>query len=186
MAKLQMSMCAGIGAMAVAALAGQAQALTNLAFTYYAYGGVYQGPDSFASGGGGNFIGDFNYTENSSQIVITYQQTETWSSSSVSLNSNGLYITNGALFDNPNINISNVTIDPSSVNLGAFSASNITFNAHDVALDWQNQTFQANSVLVLDLKATPSVPEPASWALLLAGFVGLGATMRGRRQLADA
>jgi hypothetical protein len=30
-------------------------------------------------------------------------------------------------------------------------------------------------------KATAAVPEPGGWALLLAGFVGLGAALRGRR-----
>ena len=31
-----------------------------------------------------------------------------------------------------------------------------------------------------------AVPEPATWAMMLMGFFGLGAALRGRRELAHA
>jgi len=40
--------------------------------------------------------------------------------------------------------------------------------------------------LITNISATTSVPEPASWALLLAGFGGLGAALRRRRTFAGA
>lgn len=40
----------------------------------------------------------------------------------------------------------------------------------------------AGNVLLGNLVLTPSVPEPASWAMMLLGFAGLGLAMRRRRQ----
>jgi hypothetical protein len=36
-----------------------------------------------------------------------------------------------------------------------------------------------------DFSLTPTTPEPATWALMLAGFAGLGGVLRGRRKLAS-
>lgn len=45
----------------------------------------------------------------------------------------------------------------------------------------------AASVLVICLRDCPAaVPEPATWALMLSGFIGLGAALRRRRTLAKA
>lgn len=37
-----------------------------------------------------------------------------------------------------------------------------------------------------DVADAPAVPEPATWAMMILGFGGVGATLRGRRRLADA
>lgn len=171
-----------VAAASTALFSVSAQA-ANLDFTYYAYGGLYSGPDSFPVGGGGNFIGYFNYTADNSQIVIDFSGPVTWSASGTSLNSGGLYIDNGALFTNPNIVISSVSINAASTVLGSFGAGNITFNANNVALSWANLSFTDDSLLILDINGHGAVPEPASWALMIAGFGIAGAAMR-RRQAA--
>jgi hypothetical protein len=40
--------------------------------------------------------------------------------------------------------------------------------------------------VVGDISVTAAVPEPATWALMLAGFGGLGLALRGRRRFAVA
>jgi hypothetical protein len=42
------------------------------------------------------------------------------------------------------------------------------------------------SIDTVTLLSVPSVPEPASWALMLAGFAGLGGVLRARRKVATA
>jgi hypothetical protein len=49
----------------------------------------------------------------------------------------------------------------------------------------ENRGLDNISFTISDLPAGPSVPEPASWAMLIAGFGLVGAAMR-RRRLADA
>jgi hypothetical protein len=175
---------AGAVALAAAAISISTQAsAADLSFNYYAYGGLYEGPDNFTSGGGGNFDGYFDYTATDSQITYTFVSDTTWSPSAVSLNSNGLYITNGALITDPNVSITFVTIDPASTGLGIFNASNVTFDGHDVAVDWQNQTFLAGSKVILDINSG-AVPEPATWAMMVLGFGAMGGYIRRSRRSA--
>jgi hypothetical protein len=46
------------------------------------------------------------------------------------------------------------------------------------SLQWSGQ---ATLTYAYDPAVAAAVPEPAAWALMLAGFAGLGATLRGRR-----
>lgn len=178
-------------ATATLALASHASAAVPLTFQYYAYGGTYGGlgsPNSFASGGGGTFGPYFNYTANSNQIIYDYLSTTTWSSSSVSLNSGGLYIDNGSLITNPNVNITSVSIDPSSTGLGTFSISNVTWNSSNVAVSWMNQTFGPGAHVVLNINGGGGggVPEPATWSMMILGFGAAGSLIRRRKAIIAA
>jgi len=58
--------------------------------------------------------------------------------------------------------------------LGAFNGSLSNIN---------NIRFQYGTALTdANLPGTPPVPEPATWAMMLMGFAGIGATMRRRRR----
>jgi hypothetical protein len=63
--------------------------------------------------------------------------------------------------------------------LTGFTAANLTFNSGNIAVDWQNLGV-AGQQLVLDVNSTggSSVPEPAAWITMLAGFAGLGILRR--------
>jgi hypothetical protein len=54
----------------------------------------------------------------------------------------------------------------------------------NIALVNQNLAFNGNDFALDDIglsTAPAGVPEPTSWALMLAGFTGLGAMLRRRR-----
>jgi hypothetical protein len=175
----------------IACLAGHAYAGllgSSVVSQYYAYGGTYNGqnsPTSFVANGTvqETFCGacgslGFNLTVTDTQIDYVLFGAGPWSSSVVSLNSGGLFITNGNLLTFTGTNITGVTIDASSTLIG-FTASNVTFNSGNIAIDWQN-IGDGGQQLVLDVTSTggSSVPEPAAWITVLAGFAGLGLLRR--------
>ena len=157
---------------------------------YYAYGGTYNSegsPTSFVANGTvqetfcsacSGSLG-FNLTVTDTQIDYVLFGQGPWSTSPVSLNSGGLYITNGNLLSFTGATITGVTID-SSTFLPGFTASNLTFNSGNIAIDWQDLGANGEQ-LVLDVTSTSaasSVPEPAAWITMLAGFAGLGILRR--------
>ena len=75
--------------------------------------------------------------------------------------------------------ISGVTNDPGNQN-----DPTITYTGDTIFLDYAGQLRTPGSS-VFDV-TTSSAPEPATWALMLAGFGGLGAMMRSRRNVAVA
>jgi hypothetical protein len=77
-----------------------------------------------------------------------------------------------------------VTIN-GATSVAGFDASRITFDANTVFLNLQG--LDANGLVVVDLNGGSGVvPEPASWAMLIAGFGLVGAAMRRRRTLQAA
>ena len=59
-----------------------------------------------------------------------------------------------------------VTINPAT-NLGGFSLSNVSWTGDSITVNWQGLTFDANTIVSLDVafnEDTPVVPEPATWA----------------------
>ena len=71
-----------------------------------------------------------------------------------------------------------VTINAATNYLG-FDASRVTFDANNIYVNLQGLT--ANGTITLDIKgSTGAVPEPAAWAMMLAGFGLVGAAMRRR------
>jgi hypothetical protein len=84
-----------------------------------------------------------------------------------------------------------IAIDGTTYNLaGSPFVSNYAFQ-YGVGANGKNTTdFGAASWLSIDgrqkhwdvnFAMTPAVPEPTTWAMMLLGFFGIGATMRGRR-----
>ena len=155
-------------------------------FQYYAYGGPYtssSSPQTFSTPGSAYFPNYFTSLRVRRQVDLHFDGAVTWDPSSTSLNSNGLYIANGplltALSGIPAFR--SVMLDPSS-HLGSsgFKASDITWNATKIAVDWQGQTFAVGDTVVIDVT---SVPEPSTWALMGLGVAGLVAA-RGRARRA--
>jgi hypothetical protein len=76
--------------------------------------------------------------------------------------------------------------------LGAFCPFvpiGVTFNGVAHSVDFggtENQVAFDNITLGSEIPGGAGVPEPASWAMMLAGFAGLGGLLRTRRQLAVA
>src|SRR5580700_1953461 len=110
----------------IASFAGHAYAGllgSSVVSQYYAYGGTYNGygsPTSFVANGTlqDTFCGacgfGFNLTVTNTQIDYVLFGTGPWASSTVSLNSGGLYITNGNLLTFTGASITGVTLDASS------------------------------------------------------------------------
>ena len=171
-----------------------ASALSNLDWQYYAYGGPYSfyagdTSGSFAADGIDSdiFIGgatDYQYFAMSAtayQITIDYLElTETWESSAVSYDSEGLFIANGILFTETMDTITSVTID-SLTNMSGFSMSNITFTNDRIAINWSGLSFDPDTLVVLNVGGSAPVPEPATMLLLGSGLFGLAGV--GRKKL---
>jgi hypothetical protein len=72
---------------------------------------------------------------------------------------------------------------------GAFSFAN---TGPDLKIDWSTSSTSDThlgslySAPIPVSTSTPGVPEPASWALMILGFGGVGAVLRGRRQIRGA
>lgn len=62
----------------------------------------------------------------------------------------------------------------------SYSAASITRVA--VAAGSYNDWVGVDNVVFTQVGATPAVPEPATWAMMLVGFGGMGAAMRYRRR----
>ncbi len=158
---------------------------------YYSYGGQYNGggsPDTFVANGTAqsSFFNYYNLTVSDSQITYDFLSSVTWSSSGASLNTGGLYITNGNLLTFSGApSISSVTLDGASSFTAGFSNSNITFNTNSIATDWQQLTFNSGDKLIFNVNAVSAVPEPETYALMLAGF-GIVAGVSRRRLAAKA
>lgn len=73
--------------------------------------------------------------------------------------------------------LSSTTISGINTDLSAFSYQGLSFWAYNLKY---NFTFNSNN-MVTSISAESDVPEPATWALMLIGFGGVGSTMRRRK-----
>ncbi|WP_294537606.1 PEPxxWA-CTERM sorting domain-containing protein [uncultured Rhodoblastus sp.] len=98
------------------------------------------------------------------------------------------YVFNGLHFQLSAPTLTSLTIDPASTVTGAGAY----FNSLNLWVGLAGVTFNTGDTLILDINGytppTTGVPEPASWALLLLGFGGVGAAMRraNRRETVEA
>ena len=74
-------------------------------------------------------------------------------------------------------NIFGVTLDPSSQQTPTLWSS-----ANTVYAEFNGGPQVAGATSVFDVSFSNGVPEPATWAMMLVGFGGLGAAMRGSRR----
>ena len=164
---------------------------STLAWQYYAYGGPYNSDGQTAGswvvngGVGGTFIGFsgpfyFDIIADDTSITFDYiGEASTWSPSPLSLAPtvhNGLAIDllSGPVF-------SNVTINPST-NMVGFDVSRFSFTGTQIQVDWENLSFNSDTIVKLDVTTGgPVIPEPSSLLLVGSGLAGLVAARRRRR-----
>lgn len=72
--------------------------------------------------------------------------------------------------------ITSVSLDPSSQQTPV-----LTFDANQILLDFNGGVQVVGQTVTVDV-STSAVPEPATWAVMLVGFGGLGAAMRVTRR----
>ena len=79
------------------------------------------------------------------------------------------------------LGITSVMLDPSST----VTPTDLFLSNGEIALNLAGDTLATGDKIVLDFNAptAPAVPEPASWALMFAGFGGVGLMSRRRRAL---
>lgn len=184
-------------ALAAAAFAAPAQAGLNgttVAVDYHFpdYGDIYSEviavPPSFVVAAGSESLINVenvtyitvDFTDNGLSLLFnTVLENPTWTN----------FAFNGLVFTGPGFEtVTGLSILPSST-FGAGNPGELNFSlvGNELRLDWGGVTYHDGEVLNLsfpNLHGDPdpnAVPEPATWAMFIAGFGLVGATMRRRR-----
>ncbi|WP_348753336.1 PEP-CTERM sorting domain-containing protein [uncultured Aquincola sp.] len=133
----------------------------------------------------------FNYLEikfNNNQIIYDFNcmcAGRMWSDGVVSLNKDGLYIEAGSEIEfefHDGAYIKNAYIG-SETNYPKLPIGSLTFNNNSVAINWTNMRFDNNTTIVLNVEtAVASIPEPATYALMIAGLAAVAGAARLRRR----
>ena len=117
----------------------------------------------------------FSFTDTTA-TTSNFQFAAAWGSAP--FNGFRLYDVNGTIAA-----FTSVTINPSS-NLLGLDASRITFDANNIYVNWDGLSVSASTFVTLNISG--AVPEPASWALMIAGFGMVGFAARRRRAVVAA
>jgi hypothetical protein len=81
---------------------------------------------------------------------------------------------------NAGTTITGAVLDAAS---GPLPAGYVTFDSHDVFLNVADASLSSATPIIVDVTTLSSgTPEPASWAMMLAGFAGLGSALRATRR----
>ena len=90
---------------------------------------------------------------------------------------------NGFKFNDALGTIPDITaVSINSNNMGGFTASDVSFDANNIFLNFNSTGFDASTLVVLDVAFAPSaVPAPASLMLVALGLIGITAARRWRR-----
>ncbi len=121
-----------------------------------------------------DMAGVANMDISSNNILVTFNTTTNWTSASF----NGWVLSDQS---NSLSAITGVTVNPLT-DMAGFSQSNIVWNADTITVNWQGLSFNPNTVFSLDVSFASSVPEPATWAMMLMGFGAIGISMRRRNE----
>jgi hypothetical protein len=126
----------------------------------------------------------FNIDADDTTITFDYSVDEAagpWSSSPLSLTP--------TIFNGIAINLlsagsfASVAIDPNT-NMAGFGASNFSFSANQIEVDWQNLPFSTSTVVEFDVALTgsgaPDAPEPGTCGLILISISTAGLVWRRR------
>lgn len=190
-----MTLCAGLIALVFSSSGYAGLIGSSVTSQYYGYGGpysLYGSPASFTANGAvqqtfcssSDCAEGFNLTVSDNQVEYTMLDDDGYfSSTALSLNSNGLVIENGNLLTFNGVTITSVTLDPAT-NVPNFASSEITFNAGNIAVNWSGLSgISAGQQIILDVvtAAPTSTPEPASCVLLLTGLAGIAVRCVKRR-----
>ena len=147
------------------------------------YGQASWTPTTFTVGGGVETVGNVenvtsiavNFASSSLSILLTTvlgNPDPTWLSSAF----------NGPVFTATGpLGIAGVSVNAATTMAG-FDASRVTFTGNTLRIDWNGLSYTSGTAVALDFTFVPvAVPEPASFALLGAGLLTLGAVARRRR-----
>lgn len=167
----------------VASLSAHAGLIGSTVSTqYYFNGGAYTGAVTFTADGANrtsSLGGYFDVQVTDTQVIYDYTGSSTWNTGAT-WSSGSLRIANGNLLDFLGApNITSVALDTSS-NMVGFDASRITFDRDSIAVNWAGLSFNGNTRVVLNV-AAGTVPEPASYALVIAALAGVGLATRRRK-----
>jgi hypothetical protein len=131
----------------------------------YAGGNATVGPGvEFSSIGGSSISADFS----DSQILVTYNGG--WLLSGFN---NGF---DGFRFDD-NTSSSIVGVSLGGTDMAGLSASDLSFGSNFILVNTAGlgPSFDAGTFFTLDVAFAAAAPEPSTWAMMILGFVGIGA-----------